>query len=123
MAGNWDEFVMKLCQIFNGFDGPSCDCLWWRTDDPYAPVTFFINCHDALWWATADCDELTPAALPLLEQAVTDLKALHPQGDYSEAPLLFCCRKRQMRPQRPCYEYIPAVRHPLFDACGPPREE
>jgi len=37
--------------------------------------------------------------------------------------LLYCARKRKMRPQGAMYEYLNKENWPLFDECGPVREK
>ncbi len=37
--------------------------------------------------------------------------------------LLFCCRKRKMRPQKPYLDKIPKHFLPIFLECGPERDE
>ena len=93
-------------------------------------VRLIIGCNDFFYWGTADGEELTPADLPLLRQCVDDLKAAEKHSE-DHCWLLFCARKRGMRPQRPFFRaysrkeaaYVgdqlsPPVRA-LFDACGP----
>lgn len=116
------DTVLRAMRIFNGFNGPSSDELWWRTDDQYAPVTLLINCNDLFFWGCSDCETLTPANIGELEKAAEDMKALHPKGDYDEAGLLFCCRQRQMRPQGAYYAHIEKCWWPLFNLCGPERD-
>jgi hypothetical protein len=48
------------------------ESLWWRTDEEYAPITFFINCNDAFWWGSADAERITEANIGILEQAIKD---------------------------------------------------
>lgn len=115
------EFILKVLRIFNGFDGPSCDAIWWRTDGEYAPVTFLVNCNDEFWWASADCERLTPENLPILERAIADCKAAVPRLGKIWASTLFVARVRGMRPQGAAYPSERAL-WPLFDACGPERE-
>jgi hypothetical protein len=37
--------------------------------------------------------------------------------------LLWCCRKRAMRPQAAYYKYYPESEWALFDAAGPERDD
>jgi len=115
--------VMKLGSMFDGeqFCGVF-DNLMWRTDSEYAPITFFVNCSDLFWWATADCEQLTPENLPLLKQAVADVKAALGKEFFVEGSAacdLFCCRVRSLRPQRAVMDKMDARLKPLFEACGP----
>ena len=93
------------------------DCLWWRCDGKYAPVTFFINCNDLFYWGTSDCEPFRIDDIPAMQQAIEDC------GGYLGVEL-WCCRKRGMRPQQPAYPRFDDEKHlwPLFDACGPVRK-
>ena len=92
--------------------------------------SFMFLCNDFFYWGCADGEVYEPGDLPLLESCAADLQAA---GGCNEVytPLLFCARKRGMRPQRPYFRtydrengtYVgdgltPAARA-LFDACGP----
>jgi hypothetical protein len=115
-------FVCRVLSVFDGFGRLSNEDVWWRTDGEYAPITLLVNCNDVFWWATSDCEEITPDNIEVLEQAVSDVKAA--TGSNRCADWLFVCRVRAMRPQGACYDerYIPKPLWPLFDACGPERE-
>ena len=113
------EFIRRAMAIFNSFEGPGCDELWWRTDGEYAPITLLVNCNDLFAWACADCVRLTPDNVEVLEKAAADIRAVSKDGNYREAGILFCCRFRGYRPQRPYYKGIDKELWPLFDACGP----
>jgi hypothetical protein len=95
--------------------------LSWRTDGPYGPVRFWIDCGDVFWWGTADCEELTPENVGELERACADVVFA---GDRVciHGGTLFCCRVRKMRPQGAVYRKLPEELWPLFDACGPERD-
>jgi len=89
------------------------DChntLFWRSD-----LKFYINCNDAFCWATSDAE-------PIESEADIDLlqKSMEEGGD--DGPLLYCARRRGMRPQGAMYTYLEPEHWPLFDACGPKRE-
>jgi len=137
------DFLYRVFRL-GGFDRhPE---IWWRTDGEYAPVTIFVNCNDLFWWASADCERLTPENIGLWEQAYSDLDALlrdeprtpenQTDGPVRKAWLargtrrisimscvdwLFCARVRGMRPQGACYPSDAPEVWPLFDACGPER--
>ena len=118
------ETIRRAFAVFNGFDGPDSDLLWWRTDGEYAPVTLMVNCNDAFWWATSDCEVLHPGNIDLLEQTLADVKALTDDGMAGfYVGELFVARVRQMRPQRASYRGYPEIMHPLFNACGPERDQ
>lgn len=114
-------FVLRVLRVFDSFDGPSSDSLWWRTDGEYAPVTFMVKCSDEFYHASADLERLTPANIATMDQAVTDCVAADPLVGSVFAPMLFCARIRGMRPLRSEYPSEPALAA-LFDACGPSRE-
>lgn len=114
------ETVLRAMRVFNGFEGPTNEDIWWRTDEEYAPVTLFANCNDLFFWGCADCEEINDENIHVLEKAYADLCAIGDHGN--RAHLLFVCRERGMRPQGAYYKYIDgAIRH-LFDECGPERE-
>lgn len=113
------ETIRRAFAVFNGFDGPSSDELWWRTDPEYAPITLLVNCNDLFFWGSADCERLGPSNIEALEQALTDARAA---GDEHNAHLLWCARQRGMRPQGAFYKHFEEGIRPLFDACGPERE-
>jgi hypothetical protein len=75
-------------------------------------VTCFINCNDFFWWACGDCEELDD--WNLLEQSLIDA------GD--DGCLLYCARKRKMRPQGAFYKYLKLENLHWFDECGEKRE-
>lgn len=116
-SGSFD-FVLEVLAFFS--DEEMHELLWWRTDEEYAPVTFFVNTNDLLAWGCADGERITTENLPLLRQAMADCKKV---GKYCwyEAVALFACRLNKMRPQGAAYPKNKAF-WPLFDACGPERE-
>jgi hypothetical protein len=117
-----NEFIMKVLDIFslNGLD--ACSQLFWRTDEKYAPITFFVNCNDAFMWGCADAEDITLENIYILEEAVEEINKINSDLNY-EAPLLFCAKSRKMRPQNALYKHIDQELWPLFDACGPERKQ
>lgn len=111
--------VMRLSTILE--DGMDREDLWWRTDGPYAPVTYFVNANDLVYWAVADAEMITPDNIEALEQSIADVNEFGVENSGYGA-WLFVCRTHGMRPQGAFYKLIPAALHPLFDACGPRRE-
>ena len=107
--------VMELCDFGKG--GLEIDMPAVRMDGEYAPITFLINCNDAFWWATADCEALTPENIHIMRESIADMEKV--DGFHPE--LLFCARVRGMRPQSPYYKYFKPEEAKLFDACGPER--
>ena len=118
------DLIVRAATVFNGFDGPDCDELWWRTGGEYAPITLLVGCNDFFAWGCSDCEEITKQNIDVLEQAADDLKKVCSDRHgptYREAGLLFCARVRGRRPQGAYYEHLPKETWPLFDACGEPR--
>lgn len=115
-----EQFILEVLQLTAMFPSDLCSDLLWRCDGQYAPVTFFINCNDLFWWGCADGEDITEENIHLLREAIKDLE------DYplskADAPLLFCCRVRKMRPQGAYYSYLEKDVWHLFDAAGPERE-
>lgn len=112
------EFIIRLLRLFQ-FD--YCGEVWWRGEPELdGPLSFFVTCNDAFWWATGDNERITPENIGVLEQAFADLEKVRAR---SHAPLLFCARVRGMRPQGAMYKYIPDAAWPLFDAAGPARDQ
>lgn len=74
-----------------------------------------VDCNDLFYWACAD-DEAFDAANDLEDFNLA----------YKDSPknggILWCCRKRGMRPQNPYYKYFNQEEAKLFDACGPERD-
>jgi hypothetical protein len=113
------EFMLEVLQTMA--ETEDYDMVWWRCDGTYAPITFLVHCSDLFWWATADCEELTPDNFPILKQSIADVREACGILDCSEwGYLLFCARMRKMRPQQPAYPADPRLRA-LLDATGPER--
>jgi hypothetical protein len=122
------DFVYRVMRIFDGFEGPPRNAVWWRTDEPqYDPLTFLVNCNDLFYWGCADAEVITEENIAGLEQAVADMKAVGAKDDkgrdedWYDAHLLWVCRVRGMRPQGAYYKHLTQAFWPLFDACGPER--
>ena len=118
---NDNAFILRVLGLTSYASGDMPESLMYRTDGEYAPITFFINCSDEFFWGGADCEELTPENIHILEEALEDCRRVNRVLASCYAASLFCCRVRKMRPQGCCY---PSEREfwPLFDACGPERE-
>lgn len=114
------NLALRVMRVFDGFDGPGCDEVWWRTNDEYAPVTMLVNCNDLFFWASADCEPVTAENIDLLEQTVAEVMAID-KTKIHLAPLLWVARVREMRPQGAYYKYFPETLVPLFNAAGPER--
>ena len=140
--------ISNVLSINDGFANPYAG-IWssvcWRTDEEYAPATFWVNCNDLFFWGCADCEDITPENFPMLLRTVNEVAAILDVSDPMVGDIgtmeefkaqreawkevgayaadLWCARARGMRPQKPCYQRYPEELVPLFDACGPEREE
>lgn len=122
-----DEHVSFMYRVLRAIDKcDSHDSLTWNTHGQYAPVTFFINCSDTFYYASADAEEVTIANIHVLEQSVNDcVKHSIYAGFY--APMLFCARVRNMRPIRRMYPNTTFLEHDMapvikmLDEAGPER--
>jgi len=74
----------------------------------------WVLCNDLFYWACADGEDFELSDLSDFQKA---LKESPDHGD-----LLWCCRKRKMRPQTPYYQYFNDEEKTLFNACGPERD-
>lgn len=73
-----------------------------------------VDCSDLFFWGCSDSEEITLEEIPALEECLR----LSPKN----GPLLWCARKREMRPQPPYYQEFSEEEKVLFDACGPERQ-
>jgi len=108
------DLALRVLRVF-AFD--KTEMVWWRTDEEYAPVTFFVNCNDLFFWGCSDCEPITAENIELLERTAAEIHDDHKQfmGE------LFVARWRKMRPQGACYKSWPDHIKELFNACGPER--
>ncbi len=90
------------------------ECLFWRTDGPFQPITFFVDCSDSFTAATAEGEPVTEETIAELENAIADA-AEATGGDPTFGPLLYCARRRQRRPLAVAYPSDSRL-WPLFDA-------
>ncbi len=84
----------------------------WNTHDN-GTIYAFVLCNDLFFWGAADGEEIKESDIPDVVQAYKDSKF--------HGEILWCCRKRKMRPQGAYYKHLKADAA-LFDACGPRRE-
>lgn len=115
-----DDTALRMFAVTGEHE--ACDEIWWRTDGEYAPVTFFVGCNDLFFWACADAEAITDENIDIFEQSYRDAANATDDGDLY-GHLLFCCRARGMRPQKPYYAHFPDELHPLLDGCGPERDQ
>lgn len=114
-----------------GIIGDQKDDLKWMVRDD--KLKFFINSNDIFTWAVSDAEEIkSQEDIELLEKSIEDCKKYcidfeseiynRMRGE-EVGTILFCCRKKQMRPQGALYKELvsPSLWH-LFDKCGPERE-
>lgn len=120
-AAEYLTFVTRVMQIFSLTHADAYGELFWRVDD--GQLHLYANVSDVFDWGCADVEEITPEALPVLEQAFTDLG---PHGAMHAVAPLYAARQRGRRPQGVAY---PDGRDnawrevsALFDGCGPARE-
>jgi len=113
-----NEFILKVLSTIEEYS--VYDDIWWRTDEEFAPITFFVKCNDLFFWGCADDEVLTPENIDQLCVAYEDAGKAKKYA-YSFGSLLFCARIRKQRPQGAYYEYIPKELWPLFNECGPER--
>lgn len=106
---NQEELIKEFLRITSEYECHSGE-LYWNKD-----LEFWIVCSDLFAWALADLEKVTPEDFPEFKKALEDAG-----GD--DGPLLYCCRKRGMRPQGAFYNHFDKENWPLFDACGPERE-
>lgn len=109
----------EAAEVFALFaEADDFDCgVFWRVDmTPGAnrEMTLFAECNDLFFWATADAEPITVADVPLLRQALGDLRPLRAEYEMGH---LFAARKRKLRPQKPCYKDIDPGVAALYDAC------
>ncbi len=105
-------FVQKVLELFEEFD--EREKMFWSANN--GATKLYVLCNDFFWWAVADAEDITPKNVALLRACFEELT-----GESREwAPLLFCARVRQLRPQGCCYPKEPTL-IALFDACGPKR--
>ena len=117
-------WVFELLEMFG--DGDAGDGLRWRDDG--AGLTFKVDCRDTFYRGTADSEEIAEADLPELQRAMTDSSCCPAGRDLW--PVLWCARKRGMRPMDVFYRRVlnghldsgaAGTLAALFDAAGPAR--
>lgn len=102
------EFMAEVLKIFADHD--IREYLFWTQD-----LRFFVTCNDLFHWGSSDLEPLTAESLPDLVRACEEAE--------DDGPLLYCARRRYMRPQAAMYRHLAEKHWPLFDAAGPERGE
>lgn len=111
------QFLHDLISSTQAADITS-ELLWYTRD---GRINVAANVSDVFAWGGSDCEDITPENLPVFQQAIADLRAIHP-FDQLYAPELFAARLRGMRPQGAAYPKERTATQALFNACGPARE-
>jgi hypothetical protein len=117
----YDDLIAILSFFSNSNNWDIQQDLFWRCDEKYAPITFWIRCDDLFYWACGDLEEIKVEMLPELQKCIDDCINIDPDMGMLEAGNLFACRRRKMRPQKPAYPKNKAL-WTLFDSCGPERK-
>lgn len=119
--GEETRFLTRVLELFSLSHADAYGDLFWRVEN--GTVHLSVNVSDVSAWGGADTEPITPEALPALEQAYIDLKALNAEHFTAE---LYAARQRRERPQGAAYpdERDQGWREvsALLDACGPERQ-
>lgn len=109
------EFIFEILRLIEEYD--LFGDIWWDEN-----INFLADCNDIFYWGTADAEPIRERDLELFRQSLKDLEEIESYFAFVYGPILYCCRKREMRPQNAFYNTIPQEIHQLFDACGDERE-
>ncbi len=110
------EFCFRILRVAD-YDGD----IFWHYNHVLDIIQFEVNCNDLFYWATSETEEIEPCDIDLLETTIREVYKLTNSKSYGLS--LFACRKRKMRPQLPVYRAMSEILKPLFDACGPKRND
>jgi hypothetical protein len=88
------------------------DCLYWQINAAGDPIRFYVE-------SDGEREEITPANLSVLEQAIADVTAAEVGAFW--ALQLFVGRVRGKPVSTGLLRHAPGAVMPLFDAIGPPR--
>ena len=122
---DYDDLVRTI-SILDKYDG-WVDDFYFSVED--GKIVAFIRCSDRFWWGSSDLEPFEPDDIDILSKAYSDIDAVeHIYNGY--AYMLYCCRKRNMRPQGAAYPKIEnsatqetkEAIFQLFHDCGPERE-
>lgn len=105
------SFQVELLKLVATFDLHSS--LYWTQT-----LSFHIRCNDFFYWGCSDLEIIdNDEDLDILKKCLLNFDGI----DMDLGCLLYCCHKRNMRPQGASYQYLPNEYKHLFDACGPER--
>lgn len=100
--------VSKLLKVVALHD--SNEVIWWNTS-----LEFFVGCNDIFAWACADAEPIeTDLDIDALDSALKESE--------ENGAMLYCARRRQMRPQGAIYKHLDQRDIDLLNACGPERK-
>lgn len=113
------DFVFRVLKLIA--DNDFYDYIHFSVKDD--EILFYVICNDLFFWACSDAEGLDESNIDLLDKTIKEINNLKSEepGFQYDAPILFCCRSRKMRPQKKYYKYISKETHHLFDACGEER--
>jgi hypothetical protein len=112
------DFTRRVLALFAG---DIAESLTWTGDGITQPLQFVAWVNDVFLWGADDHEPITPETLPDLEKAFAEVRAIEKDDDY-QAVVLWCARKRGIRPQGAHYQHLRPSLTSLLDACGPLRE-
>lgn len=109
--------------------GETTDVMWWIEDET-KEVKCGVMCNDVFFWGCADVEELEAEDVPMLKEIKKMLFEMSRNESgkfinqfYLHGDILFCAKKRKMRPQGAMYKHIPKELWHLFNECGEHRPE
>jgi hypothetical protein len=111
-----EKILLSLNKISNNNSFYN-EILFSETNDKNG-IQFYINCSDLFHWGCADCQYFSELDIPNLIQAYKDMLECEQPRYFTD---LWCCRKREMRPQKPYYKFLCEQTIKLFNECGPER--
>lgn len=107
MGCKCNEFMLKMMKFISESDLFG-EIVWEFKNDE---VSFHIICNDLFWSSTADAEEIKEEDIELLKSSIND-------AGFEDGLLLYCARKRGMRPQGAMYKHLNKKNYKFFDECG-----
>jgi hypothetical protein len=94
----WQKAVCMVAQILSDprWDLTPDDFWYWQCEETGEPRVG-VMCSDVFWWGTSDVEEVSHDDMEAIYKAMED-------GGERWGLVLFCCRKRGMRPQKKLME-------------------